>query len=148
MQRKYSYLLFELLVAFSIVCMCMPLLLRSSFKTGKEELAALETLELQKKADLRFADIKADFYAEKMKWEELLKETNEKYLYHKSPEVKLDGISKRTFEETCFITIKGQKEGATKKEKYFLLLVTIDYSSPDIKKTFPYYLSLKKSNET
>ena len=67
----YSYLLLELMIALTLVMLCVLPFVNIPTKAMHKELHAIKRLELQHIADATFALIKEQIYTQKISWEQI-----------------------------------------------------------------------------
>lgn len=72
-RKKRSYLLLELLIAFTLLITCLLPLTQNPLKMVANEREMLEKLELAREADLLFADVKRRLYTNQISYDKFTK---------------------------------------------------------------------------
>ncbi len=123
--KKHTFLLLELLIAMSLLCICILPLVQLPFNALSTEIKSYQRLQLKRLADITFADVQAQLFQNAISWEELSSTRSEKtQLKQDILTVKLEGIGKREFERTCSIWTSRRKAGKN-LEQYRLLTLEI-----------------------
>ena len=136
-KKKQSFLLLELLIALSLFTLCILPLVELPFKALSEEIKSCQRMQLQRLADLAFADIEAQLFQNQISWDELSCKRNEKTQLIKDIQaVQLKGIGKRDFARTCNIWTSRTKEGKN-QEQHRLITIELEYKSINDPHFFP-----------
>ncbi len=101
---KRPFILLEVLIALALISLFALPLVRAPLETIHEETKALCKLEVERNADLAFAEIKELFYKQAIPWDSFSKERP--ISYSLSPQT----IGTRTFERTAHIYVSYEKE--------------------------------------
>lgn len=128
---KRPFILLEILIALALISLFALPLVRAPLETIHEETKALTRLEVERNADLAFAEIKELFYTQSIPWDSFAKDQP---LTHSLGTQK---IGARTFERTAHINISWEKEIAGERTLR-LLRVMLTFTSPGIKENFKY----------
>lgn len=123
----------EVLIALALISLFAIPLVRAPLETIHEETKSLCTLELERNANLAFAEVKELFYTQSIPWDSFSKEI---------PLVQPLGtqtIGTRIFEKTARIHVSKEKviRGGQTMRK---LGVTLTFASPGLKQDFAYIM--------
>lgn len=133
MERR-PYLLFELLIALSIVSLCIVPLVRTPFAAFKKEIESLEKIELQRIAELTFAEVKEQLYKNEIPWK-IISEKNADEPLKTKITVSLGKNINHDYEQSLFLWSKKIENGKN-NEEYSLFNAKIVFSGlPPLKKT-------------
>ena len=134
--RKQAIVLLELLIAFSLFCLCVIPLAGTPLKALAGGIKSCQRMHLQRLADLCFADVEAQLFQNAIPWKELTAtHKNKTELFHDIQTIELKGMGKRQFERTCTIWTSRRKEGKN-QEQYRLLTVELCFKSLNDRKFF------------
>jgi hypothetical protein len=113
--KKRSFLLLELLIAIFLLGTCALPLVQVPMGAMRETIKSCYRLQLQRIADLAFADIKTRLYQHEIEWKQLLKSSSKEkeLVMDDTIEIALKGLGRRTFERRCYVYSVGKtgKEG-------------------------------------
>ena len=132
-KRKRPFILLEVLIALALISLFAIPLVRAPLETIHEETKTLCKLELERNANIAFADVKELFYTQALPWDSFLGE---------KPLIRPLGtqtIGTRTFEKTARIRVSKEKviRGGQTMRK---LGVTLTFASPGLKQDFGYIM--------
>ncbi|MFI5333608.1 MAG: hypothetical protein ACHQT8_00385 [Chlamydiales bacterium] len=140
--RKRPYLLLEVLVAFSILALCLPILLRQPFNFLHYQISSVEEAEIAHLERLRFAEIKTQLYLNKITLNTLteaknLQEAKEKPLISKKTirvhgmvrqdEKKKKELESREFSEKVYFW-KKTADVSNEGDHLFLIYIRLVYT--------------------
>lgn len=109
---KRPFLLLELMIALSLVGMCVLPLAQVPRRAIEENLKRAYRLQTQRLADLAFADIKEKLYKEEISWKEVSSSQKEKTIvFDQTAEISFLPLGKKTF------LLKGTLHSVGKKGK-------------------------------
>lgn len=135
-KRSYCFLLLELLIALALFSLCILPLASMPIHALTQEIMACQRMQLQRLADLAFADVKAMLYQNAIAWEELDSSKSNKALVLKDSVVlKGKEIGTRTINRDCFVWSSSRKKGKD-QEEYRLVTVEIRLTTPQQGKFF------------
>lgn len=110
--RRKTYLLFELLIAASLLALCAVPLIRNPMHMAREEVAAFERIELERVSELAFAKVLEKLYSNEIPWEAFQHQTlPEVPSIVEKVSLELPGIVKRSFDKKIYLWTRAQKEG-------------------------------------
>ena len=69
--KKRSFLLLEILIAFTLVTVCIVPLVKQPLKLYKREIEELEVMEMERLADWTFTEIKEIFLKNEISWDQI-----------------------------------------------------------------------------
>ncbi len=145
--RKRGYLLLELMIALMLVMLCAVPLVRNPLKLLKGEISNLERAELQRIAQVHFAEIKAKLYQDEIKWELLTKDVPPNTAPADFEETVTIHLTKeRKFRKKVYFGTLKEKEGK-EKEELRLIKVKIGFERVENKKNkcmFEWLVFVKK----
>jgi hypothetical protein len=145
-KKKQSFLLLELLIALSLFCLCVLPLAQLPFNALRAEIKSCQRMQLQRLADLTFADIEAQLFQHAISWKELSVTKKEKTeLLKDKLTVHLKGIGDREFARSCSIWTSRHKEGKN-REQY--RLVTIELQLKALTDSHFFFKKKKNSDTT
>jgi hypothetical protein len=156
MYRKYSYLLLEILIGFSILSMCVLPLARNPYFFFQTELKSLEQIELCRLAEHHLADVMHKLYINEIPWEKVSKLEESKSLISQVQENKKNELDNGLLSKVPFqIHIWSIKKKVDKNnDEYHLVNIDVSFF-PHWKKhnkkkpqVFSYKVLLKKENST
>lgn len=128
-KKKQNFLLLELLIALSLFCLCVLPLAQMPFNALSTEIKSCQRMQLQRLADVSFAEIEAQLFQNTIPWKELTCTRDDKArLIEDILTVDLKGVGKREFERTCSIWTSRRKEGKN-KEQYRLVTIQLEFKS-------------------
>jgi hypothetical protein len=116
MKKKRPYLLLELMITLFIVSSaCLPLV-RAPMASLYSQLSVLQQIELERLAEVDFANIKADLFKNEISWAQVL--NADSHLLYSQKKVNLDLTEKSdpSFEEKIYIYAKGHKRDKELKD--------------------------------
>ncbi len=115
--RRKTYLLLELLIAFTILSLCALPLVRNPMHMAKEEIAAFERMELERVAELAYAELLEKFYRNEIPWKTLDPKTlPDAPALQETVTLELPGIFKRAYEKKIFLWTRGEKKGPDEQD--------------------------------
>lgn len=124
MKRK-AYLLLELLIAFSILSLCIVPLVRNPMHTAKQEIYSFERMEVERLAELAFAELLEKLYSKEIPLKAFEGDDSTPFFQDKV-KLNLPGILKRTFKRQVFIWTKTEKQG-TEQNCYKLVNAKVTF---------------------
>lgn len=130
--KKRNFLLLEILIAFSIVTLCIVPLVRHPFQMIKYELVQLEQMEKERLADWAFSEVKEMLLKNEIPWKKIPNK-NEETGPFSLPDAKicLPGCKEKVVR--CTFTLKGQgrKEGKNGEEfRQIYVKINLDEKKP------------------
>jgi hypothetical protein len=127
MKRK-PYLLLELLIAFTLVALCALPLVHDPLHSLRSEIQIFEKVELERLAEVSFADLKAELYRNEIPWEAF---DTSKYKLHKqdSVRIQLKGVCERTYLRSYYLSTKYHKKAAD-QEDHRIVNIKIAFTKP------------------
>ncbi|MBS0652291.1 MAG: hypothetical protein JSR39_02050 [Verrucomicrobia bacterium] len=141
-KKKQTFLLLELLIALSLFTLCVLPLIQIPFNALSSEIKSCQRMQLQRLADLTFAEIEAQLFQNQISWDDLSCKRREKTQVVKDVQaVQLKGIGKRDFERTCSIWTSRLKQGKN-QDQHRLLTIELEYRSLND----PHFFLTKKSS--
>jgi hypothetical protein len=126
-KKRRPYMLMELLVAFSIVGLCVIPLIRTPVNVFKTEIESLEKMALQRIAELSFASIKEQLYKNEISWKALSENGTEEPHFVDKVKISLGKDLNRDYERKFFLWSKKTDSGKN-GEEYRLLNTKITFS--------------------
>lgn len=128
-KKKHSFVLIELLIALSLFILCIIPLIEIPFNAINSEIKSYQQLELQRIADLTFADIESQLFQNTLSWDEIKVKKNKKTQIQKNiVTINLQGFGQKKIQQTCSIWTSRCKKGK-KSEKYRLLTLEIQFKA-------------------
>lgn len=117
LMQKRTFLLMELLIAFSLVALCIVPLVRNPFEWARSEQKKLELLELERIADWTFTEVYEKFLKKEISWENL-PEKGDITGPFSLPDAKilLPGNKEKKISRSFVLQGKGKKEGLAGQE--------------------------------
>ena len=123
-KKKQSFLLLELLIAISLLSLCVLPLVQLPFNALNAEIKNYQRMQLKRLADLGFAQIEAQLFQNAIAWEDLSTTRDKKTLLAKEIQtVHLKRIGDKKFEKNSLIWTSRRKE---RKNQGNYRLVTIE----------------------
>jgi hypothetical protein len=138
--KKKPFLLIEVLIALSLVTLCIGPLVRQPLKMYQIEVGKLESLEKERIADWAFTEVKERLLKNEIPWEKL----PHKYQFSDSfplPEKTLDlpGRPLKKMKCSFYLEGTGEKTGKNRADcRQFKVMVSLDNS------TYEFRLPVKK----
>lgn len=116
--QKRSFVLLEILIAFSLVGLCIVPLVRQPLKLYKNEVEFLEKLELERLADWTFTEIKERLLKNEIPWDELPKKKKQTTSSYPLPPAIIEIPSCKTKEITrsFVLEMRGRKKGSKNRD--------------------------------
>lgn len=138
--KKRTFVLFEILIAFLLVALCVVPLVSQPLKLYRSELKFLEQLERERLADWTFSEIKELLLKNEVPWEKIpSKGVKTAPFPLPSANIQIPGCKPKTVQRSFTLHCKGEKTGLH-DEIYRTILVDIHFS--------PALISEKKSHYT
>lgn len=110
--KKRSFLLIEVLIAMTLVTLCIVPLIRQPLKLYTEELGQLEEMEKQRLADWTFTEVKEFLLKNELPWEEIPERYVESSTYPlKAAHLTIPGCTPKTIKRSFFLKGEGEKTG-------------------------------------
>ena len=110
--RRKTYLLLELLIAFTLLSLCALPLVRNPMQAAKEEIAAFERMELERHAELAYASLLEKFHRNEIAWKTFDAKTLPSLpAFQEKTVIELPGVLKREYDKKIFLWTKGEKKG-------------------------------------
>lgn len=132
--KKRPFLLMELLIAFALVTLFSFLLIRTPLLFFQRDIDCLARMELERQAEVAFAEIKSELYNNQIPWEEIAKEKKEASARSLGKiTLSFGDLSKKTFERKATLWTKKQK-GELGKEEFRRVRVLITFHPTEKKK--------------
>ncbi|NNM42949.1 MAG: hypothetical protein HKM07_01225, partial [Chlamydiae bacterium] len=78
-RKKSPYLLLEVMIAIMLIGMSIHILFDNPLRILRKELSSLEKLELKRMADLSFAIVKENLYANTIQWDDITHDGDHKF---------------------------------------------------------------------
>ncbi len=103
-KKKHSFLLLELMIAFTLILSCSFLFIFNPSKTYKKQLEALYELECTLVGEALYMDLKKEL-PNLIKWDEIPSKKGAKKFF-KKVKIKLEGLDEKEFQ--CFYSIHGK----------------------------------------
>ncbi len=146
--RSKAYLLLELLIAFMLVALCALPLVRNPLYSLKTEITAFEKIELERLAEVFFAEIKSELYQNAIPWKALdAAKQPETSFRENAVQIPFSGVTERTYLRKCYLWTKWQKEGKN-REDHRIVNVKITFTSVGksklLERSFLYQVYLAK----
>ncbi len=150
-----SYLLLELLLALTLVTLCILPFVNIPSQIMREEILMMQRIDLQRISDLSFGLVQEHLYTNQIPWEIVCSPQDQKAIVLKNiiSLPSLEGGIHR-FERTCQLYSIGKKGGAQTEHRLVTVLVSLKkigshslFSGRKRKKTvkFLYQISVSKS---
>lgn len=113
--KKRTFLLLEVLLAFSLVTLCIIPLVRQPLKLYKSEVECLEKLEMERLAEWTFSEIKEILLRNEIPWEKIpAKSTTSEPFPLSDAKVEIPGCKTRIIKRSFTLTGRGEKRGSEK----------------------------------
>lgn len=110
--KKKSFVLLEVLIALSLVALCLIPLVKQPLKLYKEEFAYLERMELERLADWTFTEVKELLLKNEIPWEKIPEKNGQTDNFPLPPmSIDIAGFNKKKVERSFFLTGRGEKPG-------------------------------------
>jgi hypothetical protein len=111
--RKRNFLLLEVLIALSLLTICLVPLVKQPLKLYKKEIEHLEDLELERVADWTFMEVKEMFLKGEISWNRLPDHIwGETQAFALSPtQIQIPGCQPKTFKRSFTLITRGEKVG-------------------------------------
>jgi hypothetical protein len=117
----HSYLLLEVLIALTLLTMCLELFIKIPSEVVRNEMFALKRLELQHISDNTFASVKEQIYTHKISWEQV--SSKEKtLLFEDTVQLPLQEMNKDS-KRQCYISSSCKK--GQNNEEYRLVKIEV-----------------------
>ena len=123
---KKPFILLELLIALTLVAIFGLPLIRTPLNGFQQERRLLSALEIERLANARFVEIRADIYSGEIPWGAFDHKASKMPFASKEISINLPHLSKTTFEEKTFIYSSYSKKGDDDKE-YRLVRMILHY---------------------
>ncbi len=91
-RKKSPYLLLEVMIAIMLIGISIHILFDNPLRVLRRELSSLEKLELKRMADLSFAIVKENLYANTIKWDDITHDGNHKFTWENDG---IEGVKKK-----------------------------------------------------
>jgi hypothetical protein len=136
--KKRPFVLLEILIAFTLLTLCIVPLMRKPVELYRTQMTALQEVERQRLADLAFADVKVLLLNNGIRWEELPKKKDPKKEFPLSPAtIQIPYCEPRSQDRVFTLKCEGEKIGM-KGETIRMYVVEIKF--PPSKKKAPRYI--------
>lgn len=110
--EKRPFLLLEILIALSLVIICILPLVRQPLKLYKEEMQSLEKMELERLAEWTFTEVKELLLKNDIPWEAIPQKDVETGLFSLSTSaIHIPGCNPEVIERSFSLKGKGEKIG-------------------------------------
>jgi len=140
-RRRRSYLLLELMISFMIVSLVALPLLRNPLHALKMQLFSLERMEIERLADLSFANMQAEIACQEVPWKAFSQEQKGECYSIDTIPLLLPGIAERKYERKTFFWTLAQKEGENNQE-HRLVRIQFVFSAKEMgKREKPLYFN-------
>lgn len=111
--KKRSFLLLEILIAFSLVTICIIPLVRQPLKLYKEEMECLEKMEMERLADWTFTEVKEILLKKEIPWEKIPAKSQYTEHFPLPPStIQIPGCATKKVERSFQFSGRGEKKGA------------------------------------
>lgn len=135
--KKRNFLLFEILIAFLLVALCVVPLVSQPLKHYRSEIKSFELMERERLADWTFSEIKEMLLKNEIPWEKIPSKGIKTTPFPlPSSEIQIPGSASKTVNRSFTLHCKGEKEGVH-DELYRLLWVEIQFT-PELSKKSSY----------
>ncbi len=112
MHRRRSFILLEVMIAFAIVSLCAVPLMRQPILYYRAEIASLKQSELQRLADLAFAEVKESLFQQSVPWHKLPSKTTPGLIIPLADAtLRLQLGPDETIARSCILKCQGEKRG-------------------------------------
>ncbi|PIS02318.1 MAG: hypothetical protein COT85_06005 [Chlamydiae bacterium CG10_big_fil_rev_8_21_14_0_10_42_34] len=116
--KKRSFLLLEVLFAFTLVIVCAVPLVKQPLKLYRSELEYLEKMELERLADWTFTEIKESLLKNEILWEKIPTKNEKSALFPLSAKtIEIPGSKNKQIKRQFFLKCRGEKRG--KKDEIY-----------------------------
>jgi len=124
-----SFILLELLIALFLIGICAAPLIKNPIKMFKDEVFTIQKMEIQRIAELDFAELKERLYRHEISWKEIEKSSKaSSFLPTEKKEVKLGEGFAFSYEKKCYLWLPEEKNiSLNEKEKISLINLKISY---------------------
>lgn len=110
--KKRSFLLIEILIAFSLVAICIVPLVKQPLKLYQEEISRLEQIEKERLADWTFTEVKEMLLKNEIPWDSIPAKGEESASFPLSPaQISIPGCTPKTLHRSFILTGRGEKVG-------------------------------------
>lgn len=145
--KKRTFLLFEILIAFLLVTLCLVPLISQPLKLYRTDMIFLEELERERLADWTFTEVKEKLLKHEIPWEKLPSKGNKLNSISLPPSViQIPGCTPKKIERSFVLSCRGEKIGL-QDEIYRSIWITIDFSPNLLKKkksSYKFRLTIQK----
>lgn len=136
--KKRSFVLLEILIACTLLTLCIAPLMRKPVELYRTQMQALQAIEKQRLADLAYADVKVLLLNNQIRWEHLPTKSDVEREYPLPPAiVQIPYCDPAPLERKFTLKCKGEKVGM-KGETVRIYIVEILF--PPTKKGSPRYI--------
>jgi hypothetical protein len=125
--QKRSFVLLEIIIAFSLVGLCIVPLVRQPLKLYQNEMQFLEKMELERLADWTFTEIKERLLKNEIPWGELPRGKKQRTAPYPLPPVKIEIPSCKTKEVKRNFVLEGRGEKKGSKNQDILQIGVFVY---------------------
>lgn len=126
--RRKTYLLLELLIAFTLLSLSALPLVRNPMHAAKEEIAAFERMELERLAELSYAAILEKLYCNEIPWKTFdPRKIPLTPTYQEKLILTLPDFFKKNYDKKIFLWTRGEKKGP-ENEKVRLIGIKIVFA--------------------
>lgn len=124
--KKRPFLLIEVLIAMTVIALCITPLISFGIRDYSNQKKALENLELERLANWTWSEIVIDFLKSKISWKDLPDLHKKSDLFSLSDiTLSIPGMKDKTIKRSFKMYAKGQKTGEEDGKEYKLLYVTL-----------------------
>lgn len=110
--KKRAFLLLEILIAFSLVALCIVPLVTQPLKLYKEEIAYLEKMEMERLADWTFTEVKEILLKNEIPWKKIPGKHEHSASFSLPPAtIEVPGIGSKSVKRSFYLSGRGEKIG-------------------------------------
>jgi hypothetical protein len=130
-----SFLLLEMLIALTLVMLCIMPFINVPFRIVQDELLAIERIELQHISDNAFAHIKQLIYLKDIPWQQICQAKESKVLVLEEKVVlPFKELAEKKIQMNCFLYSSGKK--SDNEQEHRLVTVEVYFEKPKAKFLF------------
>jgi hypothetical protein len=120
----HSYLLLELLIALTLVTLCLLPFIGIPSKAVKEELLSMQRLQLQHMSDRTYAGIKERMYQQDISWDQLVHAEEKKMiLIEDQITLPIKELAAQRFGRKCYLSSRYKQ--SSNDEAYCLVTIKV-----------------------
>ena len=125
-KNKKNSLLLELLIALTLVVLCVLPLARAPLGLLKGEILAFQRMETIRMSEIALATTMAKLYKNEIPWELIARSEGPTLLFQENVSTIMDGACQQAFTQTCTLQTIKQREGKN-GEDMRLVKITVSF---------------------